>query len=330
MKDLNLKKFSQLSLSVIGIVVVVMILQRFDSLLRPLSIGILLTFLFTPLLRMSGKDKYKAIAKIIGSILVFIIVVGGVIYLSFTQIADLKNDKSLEDLNEGSYLERTVSIGGQEIIISEAIDVEQARESIRSVVRNIVGSFFTFISELFLVLIFLIFLIPLINKTINQSKTKDNVFYKFSEDIEKSINGYLKSKLLISLGTAATSYVILLLFGVKLAIAFALLMFLFNFIPTFGDYITFGIILVTQLFVMGPGLKLLGLFACLLAIQMIFGNYIEPRYAGKMLSLPPIVVILSLLFWGAVWGIGGMLFAVPLTLAVRTLFNYTKHISHKL
>lgn len=321
---IDLNKTSQIALTIGGIVLIVAILFRFSSFLRPLSIGILLTYLFTPMLRMQGRDRYKAVLKVVGSLFIFVLVVSSIVYLTFTEVNALRNDNAIEEIKQASFLDQTISVAGQEIILSETLDVKALQDMVRSSVSAILNSFFAFISELLLIFVFLIFLIPLINKSINDSRRQNIGFFKFSKEMELGIRSYLKTKLLISLGTAATSYVVLLLFGIRLAMAFALIIFLFNFIPTFGDYISYTIILGTQLFVMGFGLKLFGLFLCLMVVQMVFGNYIEPMFSGKSLDLPPILIVLSLLFWGAIWGIGGMLFAVPLTVSVRTIFNHTQ------
>ena len=65
-----------------------------------------------------------------------------------------------------------------------------------------------------------------------------------------------------------------------------------------------------------PGAAL-GLFAVLMAFQVLVAQFIEPRFAGRELNLSPLVVILSLVFWGWVWGPLGMLLSVPLTMILK-------------
>jgi predicted PurR-regulated permease PerM len=55
----------------------------------------------------------------------------------------------------------------------------------------------------------------------------------------------------------------------------------------------------------------------LLAIQVAVGNVLEPKMMGRGLNLSPLVVLFSLIFWGWLWGIPGMLLSVPLTAAIR-------------
>ncbi|MBR2158757.1 MAG: AI-2E family transporter, partial [Campylobacter sp.] len=54
-----------------------------------------------------------------------------------------------------------------------------------------------------------------------------------------------------------------------------------------------------------------------LVVNIAIGNFIEPRFLGKGLGISTLVVILSLLFWGFVFGIGGMFLAVPLTMSIK-------------
>jgi predicted PurR-regulated permease PerM len=55
----------------------------------------------------------------------------------------------------------------------------------------------------------------------------------------------------------------------------------------------------------------------LLGIQFLMGNVLEPKLMGRGLNLSPLVVVFSLIFWGWLWGIPGMLLSVPLTAAIR-------------
>jgi AI-2 transport protein TqsA len=54
----------------------------------------------------------------------------------------------------------------------------------------------------------------------------------------------------------------------------------------------------------------------LTAIQMTIGNLVEPRLMGTTLNLSPFVIILSLTFWGGIWGVAGMFLSVPITVIV--------------
>ena len=60
-----------------------------------------------------------------------------------------------------------------------------------------------------------------------------------------------------------------------------------------------------------------------LAVNITLGNFIEPRLLGRSLGLSPLVVFLSLLFWGWLWGVWGMVLAVPIAATARIIFEQT-------
>lgn len=58
-------------------------------------------------------------------------------------------------------------------------------------------------------------------------------------------------------------------------------------------------------------------------IQNVIGYVIEPRLAGRRLDLSPLVIIVSLAFWGSIWGVIGMILAVPLVVVAKTILENT-------
>ncbi|HER43062.1 MAG TPA: AI-2E family transporter, partial [Candidatus Eisenbacteria bacterium] len=100
--------------------------------------------------------------------------------------------------------------------------------------------------------------------------------------------------------------------GVELAFVWGLLTFLLNYIPSIGSIASAAAPAVFALVQLGPGRALIAL-AGMLVIEQIVAGIIEPRMQGRAVRLSPFVVLLSLIFWGWVWGIFGMLLSVPLT-----------------
>lgn len=95
------------------------------------------------------------------------------------------------------------------------------------------------------------------------------------------------------------------------------LTFLLNFIPNIGSVLATLPPVAVALFQTGSALNALLVALALIVVQMIVGNVLEPRLMGKGLNLSPLLVLLSLLFWGWMWGVVGMLIAVPLTAAIK-------------
>ena len=131
-------------------------------------------------------------------------------------------------------------------------------------------------------------------------------------EVSTSIQRYVGMKTVVSLLTAAISYAVLLLVGVDFAAIWALLVFFLNFIPTIGSIIAVvfpALLALVQFDTLTPFLIVaVGLGGT----QFFIGNVIEPAYMGKSLNLSSLMILLSLSFWGLVWGVPGMFLAVPM------------------
>ena len=139
--------------------------------------------------------------------------------------------------------------------------------------------------------------------------------------IQTQIQKYFINKSLISLMTAAVGMAIIWLFGVDFVIVSGLLIFVLNFIPNIGSIIATLFPILVCLLQYGLGIRLVFVAALLTSTQMFFGNYFEPRLMGDRLNLTPIMILISLVFWGYVWGIVGMVLAVPISSAINIILK---------
>lgn len=131
-----------------------------------------------------------------------------------------------------------------------------------------------------------------------------------------SARSYIAIKTAISLLTGLLIAVWLWLFGVPYAGLWGLVAFLLNYIPNIGSIIA----AIPALLVAWLDLGLLPALACgmgYVVVNVIVGNFIEPRVMGRGMGLSPLVVFCCMVFWGWVLGPVGMLASVPLTMAVR-------------
>ncbi len=131
--------------------------------------------------------------------------------------------------------------------------------------------------------------------------------------VDGSLSHYVTLKTLISLMTGGLSYVALLIIGVDFAFFWAFVIFLLNYIPNIGSLVATifpAFIAALQFASFGPALWVLGGVG---AVQLLMGNIVEPRLMGNSLNVSAVVVILSLAFWGSIWGLVGMILSVPIT-----------------
>lgn len=132
----------------------------------------------------------------------------------------------------------------------------------------------------------------------------------------KQVQRYLAWKSLISLGTGVAVGLWCWLLGVDFPFLWGLVAFLLNFVPNIGSLLAAAPPVLLATVGLGPG-RALAVAAGYVAANLVFGNVLEPLVMGRKLGLSSLVVFLSLILWGFVWGPVGMLLSVPLTVMVR-------------
>jgi len=140
-----------------------------------------------------------------------------------------------------------------------------------------------------------------------------NTFKSITEKIQRYI--IFKTALNIAAGTCV--YIFLAILGVDFPIIWGLFVFLFNFIPTIGSAVALALPVIMVLLQFESVTFAIIVALIISSIQTIFFNLIEPNVIGKQLNLNPILILLSVLIWGYIWGIIGMLLAVPLTAIIK-------------
>lgn len=131
--------------------------------------------------------------------------------------------------------------------------------------------------------------------------------------IEDSVTHYLGLKTLVSIITGLLSYVVLFCIGIESPAFWAFLIFLLNFIPTVGSLFATLFPAIFCIFQFGSFVPSLYVLLFVGVIQIIIGNILEPKLMGNSLNVSSLIAILSLTFWGSIWGISGMILSIPIT-----------------
>lgn len=185
------------------------------------------------------------------------------------------------------------------------------------------GSFLVFASKLVMVIIFLVFL--LLGKAHSERKIEQAFdprraarVISIMNAISAQIRRYLTVQFLISSVTGLLIWAVLTLLGVDFAITWGALAFLLNFIPTIGSIIASIPPILLALVQFYPRywpavVTALAVFA----VQQVMGSLVSPKMMGDRLNLSPVVVLISLLFWGWLWGPVGAILSVPIASAVK-------------
>ncbi len=152
-------------------------------------------------------------------------------------------------------------------------------------------------------------------------KEKEQQLRKLLQKISDDVRKYVTIKLIASLSTGILSYTFLMIIGVDFAAFWALLIFMLNFIPTIGSIIATifpALITLVQFDTIGPFFLVAG---GLTGIQILIGNFLEPKFTGSTLNLSPTIILLNLSLWGVIWGIPGMFLCVPFLVISMIVFS---------
>jgi len=144
-------------------------------------------------------------------------------------------------------------------------------------------------------------------------------------EVAAHIRRYLVLKTSISAVTGAVVGAVLAALGVELAFVFGFFTFVLNFVPTIGSVV--ATLLPLPVILVSPHISVTAAVLALLVpfiVHFVIGNFIDPMLMGDSLDLHPVTVLLSLMIWGAVWGVVGMLLAVPLTASLKMLLERTE------
>ncbi len=153
-------------------------------------------------------------------------------------------------------------------------------------------------------------------------KTQAARIGRIIHSIVRRVNHYLLVKTGVSAATALAVYVLMESFGLDFAGPMAILTFVLNYIPSVGSIIaTILLGLVALIQVNEPATALL-VFVIAGMIQFVLGSVIDPMLMGRALRVSSFGIIISLAFWGAVWGIAGMFLAVPIMVAIMIVCSH--------
>jgi len=195
--------------------------------------------------------------------------------------------------------------------------------SIFKTAMSALGSLGAVLSNSFLIILTVIFMLfeslSLPNK-LHKAFGEESSQMRHIQRFLDTVKTYMTIKAVISLATGAIIYLGLLIIGVDYPLLWAILAFFLNFVPNIGSIIAAIPTVLLAIIQLGP---LSALFTALLyiAANMIMGNVVEPRFLGKGLGLSTLVVFLSLVFWGWVFGPVGMFLSVPLTMLLKIAFE---------
>lgn len=308
-------KLITFSLFIIALVAFAFALNFTKPIMIPFVLALLIRILIDPIIDFQIKNLrvHRIVAVFVSLLLIvflFIIIVPFIVgsVATFLGSADDYNAKVLLLLD---------------IIISELqkFEIQINREVIRDSFLSlpfldwasaILSNSANIISKFFLVVIITLFLL-LGRKSKETSKEWDQII----DNVKK----YIFTKFITSTATGILTGLIYWFLGLELALIFGTMTFLLNFIPVLGSVIAVIIPLPVALLQYNDPTFIVYVILFPTIVHIIIGNIIEPKIFGEAFGLHPITIILSLIFWGMIWGMMGVLLAAPITAIIKIAFE---------
>ena len=213
-------------------------------------------------------------------------------------------------------------------------DVEQAvLTSIRAIqitdyLRTVAGQAGNLLSAVVLIILFVGFLFAeriwfdnKLRNLVGDSEQAERVG-RIIGSIIRNVNYYLLVKTFVSAITGLLVFALMYSFSLELAGAMGILTFVLNFIPNLGSIIATLVVGLVAYVQLGELASTLVVFLSAGAIQFAIGNIIDPMLMGRALRLSSFGIIISLAFWGLVWGVPGMFLAVPIMVGVMIVCSH--------
>jgi predicted PurR-regulated permease PerM len=302
-------------------VVIVAGMKAAAGILVPFLLSVFIAIIFTPLLFWLQNKKVPKIAAI--GLIIAIIVALGAILVQFVggSVAEFTDSLPVYQKRLMTQSTRFVNWLSQrgfdvsEQMLREYFDPGMAMQMASRTLTGLSGA----LTNAFLILLTVIFILleaaRFPEKIRAAFKDPEKSLSNFSR-FTKSVNRYVALKSLFSLITGIMIWIWLSILGLDFAFLWGLLAFLLNYVPNIGSIIAAVPPVLLALAQLGAWPAAL-CAAGFVAVNMVIGNFVEPRFMGSGLGLSTLVVFLSLVFWGWVLGPVGMLLSVPLTMIFK-------------
>jgi AI-2 transport protein TqsA len=329
------RRLTILVLSLVLLWLLVEFLDKFAPILQPFFIACFIVYLIIPVhVRLVYWGIPSTLAYVLIMVVTFLLLfgLGQYVYSNVTGQSAERWDQYRQGVDQ--LVQRCIAalpidlpqrenFRLQELLAPES----KANSLLRGWLRTAVGELLGLLTTCFVVFIYLIFLIAekaslpaRVRRAFDEPRA--NQVLNVIENISRAIAQYIGLKTFVSFLQGFLSFVVLACFGVDFAPMWGLLIFLLNFLPYIGSLIGVASPIVLC-FVQYPEQPWRGiaLAVLLLLIQRVVDNYVEPRLTGKKLGISPLLILLSLAFWGWLWGIVGMILAVPLTVVGKIILE---------
>lgn len=321
-----------------AVVLLFYLLKELAAILLPFVLALLVALVVQPLILFLNRKKipnlvvFPLVTIISLSVLFFI---GFIIGDTASQIYDQKDYLLSQLLTKTDYLlvflNNTFNLKLDTTLLVSEVYKSVESGTLNSILSNLAGGLGSlFSSSLFFALYYVMLLAGMTNykeflSYVGASK-KDSVIEDY-ENLQKSVYSYMTIKTLINIFTGLFTLVICWFFGIKFAIFWGFIAFVFNYIPNIGS-IASVIFPALMAFIQLDSIESVLIMTVILSVShFITGNIFEPIIMGNKLRLNTIFVLFGLVFWGYIWGIPGMILSVPLLVIIKIILEKNPELS---
>jgi predicted PurR-regulated permease PerM len=294
-----------------------------------------IALLFLPIMRWLGKKNIPRYISIV--IVVLLIATGLKIGAELVQISS----REILNSDSGFFLKAEEKFDSLLLTAQETFGFQiDNKQSIinQFIVKDNIGVTLDFIRKTTTMLLMTTFFVVLwlaesinIQKVLNstilkQRHTSVKTFFKIEKDIIK----FIKVKFFISLATGIGTGLACVFFDVSFPIFWGLFAFIINFVQMVGSIVTVVLLSIFAFIELDPTSTLAFFIISITGVQVLFGSILEPIFMGKSFSLNVITVLVMLMLWGFIWGVPGLIMAIPITVFIKIIleqFPETKVIS---
>jgi AI-2 transport protein TqsA len=316
MNNLIEHKITAYSTIVIAFILSAFAMSQAGALLIPFVVSIILFYVLRPVvILMMDKLRIKKIFAIAITILFALIVFGVVLTVVSLMLKEFLAGLDIYKSRFFIFMDEIAPTLEKFGFSSNIGEVKKQLSAIPffSIIKTIGGQLANLFSKSTIVFIYLLFIML---GSSYETQSKD-----MWAQINVQIREYIITKFWLSLMTGILVGIFLFIIDLKFAFMFAVLVFMLNFIPSLGSIIATLLPLPVAFIEMPESWKVLLVLLIPGIIQFSIGNILEPRIVGKRFNIHPVVLLLSLIFWGMLWGIPGAFLAMPLTVALKVVLS---------
>ena len=309
------------------LVVIVAGLRAAAPLVLPFLVAVFLAVVSVPLIGWLQRWRVPRPLAVLGAVLLAVAAIGVLALVVGRSVNDFGDAAPRYQARLQALLDSGLALGSE---LGLPIDDWSSLElmpfgSIFDLLGGTLGAVASFASNTFLVLLTVAFI--LIEAAGFSAKLREafgeHMQFGQLEQMMRQVQRYLAIKSAVSAATGVVLGLWVAAFGLDFALLWGLVAFILNFIPTLGSIIAAVpavLLAMVQFDLARAGIIALGY----VGVNVIFGNVVEPLLMGRRLGLSALVVFVSLVFWGWVWGPVGMLFSVPLTMSIKIALENTR------